>query len=125
MRRMMIFVARFWILLLVLGAFSSAQASDIRVLLSCTRTSFSDLDRVEVTLDEGDLTGAVAVIETGGGRSSYRLIDPKDFFERRSIELSGWYGYTRTLEKIGSSWQISYRDECSGGTASVSCVETQ
>ncbi len=106
------------ILAFALLANASFAAED--VLLTCTKTAFSDLDRVVVTTS--DRAGEVLVYEYDE-KGTYQMFvrDEKSFRLGKELQLSGWYGYERRLYHNGLDWSVEHRDECSGGTSLAIC----
>lgn len=106
--------------IIVLSMMISSAFANQEVLLTCTRTSFSDLDKIVVSTS--DRPGEVIVTETDElGASQIFVRDEKSFTDAKELELSSWYGHSRKLTFDGSSWTIEYNDECSGGVSSVVC----
>jgi hypothetical protein len=108
--------------LVMLFTVSSAFASTGDVLLTCTDTSFQDLEKIVITQDEDN---AVYVTETDSNNKSVTAkyavadIDTKD-----GIVLSDWNGYSRRLYNDGkdnSSYAISTSDECTTSISKVTC----
>lgn len=108
------------LMLAILFVTSSAMAAPGDVLLTCTKTTFSDLNTIVIT--ESDLAGEVVVTETAdnGAVNSFSR-NASDLIEAKKIELSSWYGYTRNLYNDGSEWYLEHFDECSGGGSYVVC----
>lgn len=99
---------------------TSAFATTGDVLLTCTRTTFTDLNMIVIT--EGDVAGEIIVTEIAdNGTENVFARSSSDLLDAKKIELSGWYGYTRNLYNDGSDWNIEHFDECSGGGSTVVC----
>lgn len=107
-------------MLAILFVTSSAMAAPGDVLLTCTKTTFTDLNEIIITETERADTVRVFEIDESG---YVNVLTRKsaDLFETKKIELSSWYGYTRNLYNDGSSWSLEYFDECSGGNSTVTC----
>ena len=107
-------------MLAILFVTSSAIAAPGDVLLTCTKTTFSDLNSIVIT--ESDLAGEVVVAETADNGSVNTFSrSSADLLEAKNIQLSSWYGYTRNLYINGSEWYLEHYDECSGGSSYVVC----
>lgn len=96
---------------------SSAFANE--TLLTCSRTTFSDLDKIVVSTS--DRAGEVVVTEIDERGNTQMFVRDEKSFTNKELELSSWYGYSRKLYFDGSSWNIEYHDECSGGVATATC----
>ena len=108
------------LMLAILFVTSSAIAAPGDVLLTCSRTTFRDLNTIVIT--ESDLAGEVVVTETAdNGSVNVFSRSSADLLEAKKIELSSWYGYTRNLYNNGSDWNLEHFDECSGGSSYVVC----
>lgn len=108
------------LMLAILFVTSSAMAAPGDVLLTCTKTTFSDLNEIVIT--ESDRAGEVVVTETAdNGAVNMFVRSSSDLLEAKKIELSSWYGYTRNLYNDGSDWNLEYYDECSGAGSYVVC----
>jgi hypothetical protein len=97
----------------------SVFASASEVILTCTNSSFEDLKEIVVTVTENDQLEVTERASNGKVLTYIRNLS--DLTADNSIELSDWYGYSRTLYKSGSGWSIEHRDECSGGYSSIEC----
>ncbi len=99
---------------------STAWASQGDILLTCTRTSFRDLQKIVIS--ESDRPGEILVTEYDETGSSHSYVrDPADLASAQGLELSGWYGYTRRLYQDSYGWAIEHADECGGGNSFVTC----
>lgn len=103
--------------LLIVLSLLSVSAFANETLLTCTRTSFSDLDKIVVSAS--DRAGEVVVTEIDEKGNSQSFV--REFTEGKELELSSWYGYSRKLYFDGSSWNIEHQDECSGGVSTAIC----
>ncbi len=105
---------------LALALLANVSFATEEVLLTCTRTTFSDIDKLVVTTS--DRAGEILVYEYDeqGNRQVFTR-DEKSFRNGKEIELSSWYGYSRKLYQDGSGWNIEHHDECSGGISAVIC----
>lgn len=102
---------------LILSA-TFAQASD--VLLTCTKTNFSDLKTITVTTSE--LSPYEIVVTEADSNGTLNVFTRQlGEFENKNIELSDWNGYSRNLYNDGFGWNIEHRDECSSGIGSAVC----
>lgn len=99
---------------------TTAFATENEVLLNCTRTNFSDLDKIQVT-SSANVEGEVTVTETDENGTTNVYTRDVSSMKTLDIELSSWYGYSRRLYNDGNGWTIEHRDECSGGYSSVTC----
>ena len=106
-------------MLAILFVTTSAIAAPGDVLLTCTKTTFSDLNSIVIT--ESELAGEVVVSETADNGSVNVFSRSSADLEAKKIELSSWYGYTRNLYSEGADWYLEHYDECSGGGSYVVC----
>ncbi|MBY0517190.1 MAG: hypothetical protein K2P81_09790 [Bacteriovoracaceae bacterium] len=107
-----------WIFIVSL-LMSSAFAAPGDLLLTCTRTSFRDLD--QIVINESVKPGMIMVTEIDeAGRKNIYERSMNDL-KKDGIELSSWYGYTRTLSNFEGSWMIEHHDECGGGVGYAVC----
>lgn len=105
---------------IVLSMMISSAFANEEVLLTCTRTTFSDLDKIVISTS--DRAGEVVVTEIDEqGMTQIFVRDERSFTDAKELELSSWNGYSRKLYFDGLSWKIEYQDECSGGVSSVVC----
>lgn len=119
-------------LAVLFGLFTAvgAQASQGRIVVSCEKTGFSDLLKIEI--QETDLKGQYVMIETTRDFAKkenvtryttvfgYAEIEKSEF-----PELTPWNGYTRNLIRYGrDNYSILFKDECSGGSTTISCKES-
>lgn len=106
--------------ILMVFVVSTAFANEGEMLLNCTRTSFTDLDQIQITanINKSDEV-IVTEIDENGNKNVYGR--DASSMKMMEIELSDWYGYTRRLFNDGSGWTIEHRDECSGGYSYVVC----
>lgn len=106
--------------LLAFALLANVSLASEEVLLTCTRTAFSDIDRLVVTASDRD--GEVLVYEYDE-QGNYQVFarDEKSFRSGKELELSSWYGYSRKLYQDGSGWNIEHHDECSGGISAATC----
>jgi hypothetical protein len=96
---------------------STAFASD--VLLVCKSNQFNDLN--EIIISEGAQPEQIVVTEIANNGLSHSSINNVREFLDSKIKLSSWNGYSRVLFFDGKAWNISFRDECSGGIVTVDC----
>jgi hypothetical protein len=106
------------IILCLLVSASFAQASE--VILTCTKTNFSDLKKIEITTsDKSPNEMIVTETNASGVKTVYsRQMTSRDNLD---IELSSWNGYSRRLYNDGYGWSIEHHDECSGGVGTATC----
>lgn len=106
------------LVLVLLFTISSAFAATGDVLLTCTKTSFQDLNKIVIT--EG---ADVTILVTEYDEKNIATTTKRAFSDITTdgVQLSDWAGYTRLLNSDGSGWYISYHDECSGGIVTVTC----
>jgi hypothetical protein len=98
---------------------TSAFAAPGDLLLTCTRTTFRDLDKI--VINESVKPGMIMVteIDEAGKKISYERAASN--LKKDGIELSPWYGYNRKISNYEGNWMIEHRDECSGGIGYVTC----
>jgi len=91
---------------------------------TCTDTKFSDLPEIKINLiHEGSDMVVTQLFSDGDIERNFRSgVDQDGDFQ---AELADWNGYTRTLVKEGETFMIDYQDECSGGTNSITCIESK
>ncbi len=94
-----------------------AQAASGDVLVTCTKTTFNDLEKIEIV--ENDKNTSILRITDGSSQVSDKLLPNELLLHDEGLSLPSWNGFERTLN-IGSA-SISYHDECSGGVTSISC----
>jgi len=109
---------KFAIILTLVFSATFAQASD--VLLTCTKTNFSDLDKIVITSSETN-SNEMIITETSENGTNVSYTAQLSEIENAEIELSNWFGYTRLLYNDGQGWNIEHHDECGGGVSSVTC----
>ena len=105
------------VLCLILSA-SFAHASD--VILTCTKTHFSDLEKIEITTSDNS-PNEMIVTETDANGIKTVYSRQMTSRENLDIELSSWSGYSRRLYNDGYRWSIEHHDECSGGISVATC----
>lgn len=104
--------------LVLLFTMSSAFAATGDVLLTCTKTSFQDLNKIVIT-EGADVTILVTEYDSKNvGTTTKRSFSD---ITTNGVQLSDWSGYTRLLNSDGNGWYITYQDECSGGIVNVTC----
>ncbi len=118
-------------LLFALLSTSLAQAAGGRTVVRCGQTGFDDL--VEISIRETGFAGqsSFQLVETVRNydekKNETRLSRPFSMAELERSEfpaLTSWNGYERKLVRDGrDNYSISIQDECSGSSASISCVE--
>lgn len=88
-------------------------------LLNCSRTSFTDLARVEIS--STNKTGEIMITEIADDGTVNSYVRDAGSMKKNEFELSSWYGYSRTLYFDGNGWAIEHRDECGGGYSTAIC----
>lgn len=107
-------------LLVALFISTAALAAPGDVLLTCTNSGISDLQKIVIT--EGEVDSEIVVTEVASnGLSSSEIKSSKDLIDSRTVELSSLNGYTRTLSQDKFGWSIERRDECTSGYSVISC----
>lgn len=104
--------------LLIATLFSTAAlAAPGDLLLTCTRTAFTDLEKIVITQSDNGIE--VSETDQSGRVTTYQR--PFTDWSHKDIELSDWYGYTRKLQLSDNSWGIDHHDECGGGYSYAIC----
>lgn len=112
---------------LMIGSY--ANASEGRIVVSCEKTYFSDLTKIEI--QETDLAGQYQIIETLFDSSSKKetskyspVFSMKDIETSNFPELTSWAGYSRLLTRSGiNDYMIELHDECNGSFTNIICKE--
>jgi len=114
---------------LVIGA--SAQASEGKIVVSCTGTHFDDLTKIEI--QETDLKGQYQIVETLFDsvikEEKYRyskVFSMKEIEASEFPELTPWVSnYTRKLIRdADGTYGIVLSDECTTSYDSLICKES-
>lgn len=105
-----------FLFVMILASTSAFAQGD---LLNCTKTSFTDLARVEIS--STNKTGEIVITEIADNGSVNTYVREAVSSKNNEFELSSWYGYTRTLYFDGNGWSIEHRDECGGGYSTAIC----
>lgn len=103
-------------LILLLAISTQAMAQDV-LLLTCTKTTFRDLEKITITQSDDQ----ILVTETNELGLLTTSTQTMEAWNTKEINLSDWYGYKRILNYSYGQWMIDHHDECSGGSSYVIC----
>lgn len=105
---------------ILIGMLIGAQVFASTTII-CNSIPFSDIDSIKIETNNQE----VKVTEkTREGINIYTKSGNTADILDSGVEISSWYGYTRTISVDSKgSVTLEHRDECSGGLSFLSCTK--